>query len=58
MKKLKIYNVHRKCLICGKTYPSDQRKTCRTRKDHRRLFTVESWYPQKTEGDSIGKRSG
>lgn len=54
MEKTKFSNIRKKCMYCGKVYPSDSpRKSC-TCKDHGRLFAVGGLYQSKKGGGSGG----
>lgn len=50
MEKTKFSGIRKKCLICGKTYPSDSKRTSCGCKDHGRLFAVGTYYEKKGGG--------
>jgi hypothetical protein len=50
MEKIIFSDVKKKCMYCGKSYPSNSlRKNCSC-KDHGRLFAVGSYYERKVKG--------
>ena len=51
MEKTKFSNIRKKCPYCGKTYPSDSKRTSCSCKDHGRLFAVGTYYEKKTAGE-------
>ncbi|WP_170072399.1 hypothetical protein [Lacrimispora xylanisolvens] len=50
MERTKFSVIRKRCLICGKTYPSDSKRTSCGCKDHGRLFAVGTYYEKKTAG--------
>ncbi|WP_349672967.1 hypothetical protein [Lacrimispora sp.] len=47
MEKIRFSVIRKRCLICGKTYPSDSKRTSCSCKDHGRLFAVGRLYQPK-----------
>jgi hypothetical protein len=50
MEKLRFSVIRKKCLCCGRSYPSSSKRTNCTCKDQGRLFAVGTYYQPKIGG--------